>query len=80
MELKQYQQEVINDLIAYIEILERTENLNKAFSDFWESKGISIKNIDNEYLKPYDNSIKGVPRVTLKYQLQAVKHLSLAML
>jgi len=66
MELKQYQQEVINDLTSYIEFLEKTNNLNKAFSDFWESKGISIKNIDNEYLKPYDNSIKGVPRVTVK--------------
>lgn len=66
MELKQYQQEVINDLISYIEHLEKTENLKIAFSDFWESKGISLKNLDNEYLKPYNNSIKGVPRVTVK--------------
>jgi len=28
--------------------------LNKAFSDFWESKGISLKNIDNEYLWFHD--------------------------
>jgi type III restriction enzyme len=66
MELKKYQQEVINDLINYIEQLEKTEQLNKAFSNYWESKGISLKTIEDNYLKPYDNSIKGVPRVTVK--------------
>lgn len=33
MELKQYQQEVINDLLDYIEQLEKTENLKLAFSN-----------------------------------------------
>jgi len=66
MELKQYQQEVINDLTKFIEFLEQSNNLKTAFSDFWESKGILLKNIDYEFLKPYDNSIKNVPRVTVK--------------
>jgi len=66
MELKGYQQEVINDLIKYIEFLEKTNNVKKAFSEFWESKGVAINSIDDNYLKPYDNSIKGVPRVTVK--------------
>lgn len=66
MELKSYQQEVINDLSAYIDQLEKTEQLNVAFSRFWESKGISLQTLDDNYLKPYDNSIKGVPRVTVK--------------
>ncbi len=66
MELKQYQREVINDLTNYIEHLEQTEQLNVAFSEFWESKGVSLKTLDDNYLKPYDNSIKGVPRVTVK--------------
>ncbi len=66
MELKQYQQEVINDLLDYIEQLEKTENLKLAFSNFWGNKGISLQNIEDKYLKPYDNSIKGVPRVTVK--------------
>ena len=42
MELKSYQQEVINDLSGFIEQLEKTEQLNVAFSRFWESKGISL--------------------------------------
>jgi len=66
MELKKYQQEVINDLTNYIEQLEQTEQLNVAFSKFWESKGISLKTLEDNYLKPYDNSINGVPRVTVK--------------
>ncbi len=66
MELKQYQQEVINDLSDFIEQLEKTENLKLAFSNFWGLKGISLQNIDDRYLKTYDNSIKGVPRVTVK--------------
>jgi len=37
MELKQYQQEVINDLTTYIDFLERTENLNKALLDLAKS-------------------------------------------
>ncbi len=66
MELKRYQQEVINDLITYIEHLEQTEQLNVAFSNYWESKGISLNTLEDNHLKPYDNSIKGVPRVTVK--------------
>lgn len=66
MELKSYQQEVINDLTRFIEELEKTEQINVAFSSFWGSKGISVNDIEDNYLKPYDNSIKGVPRVTVK--------------
>ena len=66
MEMKSYQQEVINDLSGFIEELEKTEQLNLAFSRFWESKGISLQTLDDNYLKPYDNSIKAVPRVTVK--------------
>jgi type III restriction enzyme len=53
MELKQYQQEVINDLSEYIRLLEETAH-------------ISFHNIEDSFLKPYDNSIVGVPRVTTK--------------
>lgn len=66
MELKEYQREVINDLKEYIELLDETNNLSKAFSRFWEKKGVPINTIEDNYLKPYDNSIKGVPRVTAK--------------
>ncbi|OHD12912.1 MAG: hypothetical protein A2Y41_10905 [Spirochaetes bacterium GWB1_36_13] len=66
MELKVYQQEVINDLSAFIDELERTEQINKAFSNFWGNKGISVHLLEDSFLKLYDNSVKGVPRVTVK--------------
>ncbi len=66
MELKKYQQEVINDLILYLEEVEKTNNINQAFSNLWEKKGFPINDIENDYLQPYDNSIVGVPRVTVK--------------
>lgn len=66
MELKKYQQEVINDLTQFLEELDTTRHLSNAFSNFWESKGIAIQTLDDNFLRPYDNSIKGVPRVTVK--------------
>ena len=67
MELKQYQQTVINELGEFIGWLEKTEQINSAYEQYWNSKGISLFDIEgNNYIKPYDNSIKGVPRVTVK--------------
>ncbi|MEI7676460.1 MAG: DEAD/DEAH box helicase family protein [Bacteroidales bacterium] len=66
MEMKSYQQGVINDLSDFIAELEKTEQLNAAFSRFWESKGIVLQTLEDKHLKPYDNSIKGIPRVTVK--------------
>ena len=40
MELKKYQQEVINDLVLYLEEVEKTNNISKAFSNLWENKEI----------------------------------------
>ncbi len=66
MELKQYQKEVIADLDAYIGYVEKYNRPDTAFHKYWEDKGISISSFDNYYLHPYDNSIAGVPHVTVK--------------
>lgn len=67
MELKRYQQTVINELGEFIGWLEKTEQINSAYEKYWNSKGVSLFEIDgSNYIKPYDNSIKGVPRVTVK--------------
>lgn len=66
MELKKYQQDVINDLDCYIEQLEEDRQLSKAFNNFWEKKGISLASLGHLYLRPYDDSITGVPHVTVK--------------
>lgn len=67
MELKQYQQDTLNDLAAYMEQLQEDNDLQKAYKNFWLKKGIDISNIEsNQFLHSYDNTIKGVPRVMFK--------------
>lgn len=66
MELKQYQKEVIADLDAYIGYVEKYNSPSTAFHKFWEDKGVPISSIDNYYLHPYNNTIIGVPHVTVK--------------
>ena len=66
MELKSYQRGVINDLINYLEELETTNHIDVAYSNFWAKKGVSLQSIKNDYLRPYDNAVEGVPRVTVK--------------
>ena len=45
MELKSYQQEVINDLSNYLEELNNTQNINQAFTNLWESKGVYFSSL-----------------------------------
>lgn len=66
MELKNYQQEVLSDLSMYIDYVKRYNNLNTAYHAFWNAKGVSVDNTEEGYLHPYDNSVAGVPKVTVK--------------
>lgn len=66
MELKKYQKDTLRDLAQYIEVLNESNSLSVAYSRYWETKGVSVSGIDNEYLRPYINSVNSVPRVTLK--------------
>lgn len=66
MELKNYQQEVLSDLSMYIDYVKRHNNLNTAYRAFWNDKGVSVDNAEEGYLHPYDNSVAGVPKVTVK--------------
>ncbi len=66
MELKDYQKEVLKDLDAYFGYLDEHEDLRKAYRIFWEDRGISLSSLENKIIRPYDNSIKNVPNVTIK--------------
>lgn len=67
MELKNYQHQTLRDLDDYIHILNESRSLSESFNRYWEEcHGISIHNMDSNYLRPYTNTIKNVPRVTLK--------------
>lgn len=66
MELKKYQEETLRDLAQYINVLNESNSLSVAYSQYWEQRGVSVSGIDNDYLRPYINSVNNVPRVTLK--------------
>lgn len=66
MELKDYQKEVLDELNAYFGYLEKYRDLRKAYQEFWEDRGISLSSTENKIIRPYDNSIKNVPNVTIK--------------
>lgn len=64
--IKLYQQDVLNDLADYIaKVQQPGKRLDDSFREYWADKGVPL--IENDdYLHPYNNDIKGVPRVTAK--------------
>ena len=67
MKLKTYQQQTLKDLDDYISVLNESGSLSNAFQKYWEvDHGLSLNRVDTNFLRPYTNSIAGVPRVTLK--------------
>lgn len=69
MELKPYQQQVLNDLDKYLEYLNTFQDSSKAFSHFWEDKvGRYQVNFDGSYsgMRPYKNNITGVSHIAIK--------------
>lgn len=67
MELKPYQQKVINDLAEFISFVEKYQRLDLAYKEYWNSKGVYIKDAFHpDGLPPYKPVIKGVPHVAMK--------------
>lgn len=66
MELKDYQQQVINDIEQFTLQVKEDNNLRIAYENYWNKKGVSPADVNNDYLHPYINTIKGVPHITVK--------------
>lgn len=66
MELKKYQQAVLDDLDLYIEELDKQSTIKSAFRSYWANKGISVDSVESDYLRPYNDEITGVPNITIK--------------
>jgi len=66
MELKDYQQDVLNDLDDFMSRIANGERLDDAYRQYWADRGISIADINNDYIHAYDNSVARVPNVTVK--------------
>ena len=63
MELKTYQQHVMDDLSAYLEHLNRDSDMTAAWKGYWMDKDIPI---GFGGVPAYKNSIAGVPHVCMK--------------
>ena len=66
MELKDYQKEVLDELNAYFEYLDKYGDLKKSYQQFWEDRGVSLSSTENKIVRPYDNSVKNIPNLTIK--------------
>lgn len=67
MELKPYQQQVINDLGIFLEHIQRTKDVREAFHDFWTTHPrTSIQPFPGTAIEPYKNNIPRVPHVCVK--------------
>lgn len=64
MELKRYQRKVLRDIEAFIDQCNEKRNISKAYRSFWLNKG--VEPAEGTELRPYQVSIPGVPRVTVK--------------
>ncbi len=63
MEMKRYQRKVIQDLSRYMELLNREGNMSKAYTAFWNEKGVHV---GFGGVKSYQNILPGVPNICLK--------------
>jgi type III restriction enzyme len=61
MELKDYQQRVIDNLEQYLSILAENQHLGKAFKAYWIAN-----NLREEKIEAYKNNVSGVPHVCAK--------------
>jgi type III restriction enzyme len=59
MELKPYQQSVIDDLSKYLATLEKTPHLADSFKEYWADKGVTG-------MDAYKNNVPSVPHVCAK--------------
>ena len=63
MELKTYQQKVLDDLAGFLALLNETRNISEAFRLFWTRRGVKV---GAHGVQTYQNQLPGVPNVCLK--------------
>lgn len=63
MELKQYQQKVIDDLRRFLSYVSQQMNIPEAYRRYWEEQGVPV---GFKGLQPYQDMLPGVPNVCVK--------------
>jgi type III restriction enzyme len=67
MELKPYQQQVINDLSLFLEQVQETKDVKEAFYDFWSKHPRTpLFPFAGTAIEPYKNNVPRVPHICIK--------------
>lgn len=67
MELKPYQQQVIDDLSLFLEYVQETKDVKNAFYDFWaKHPRTPLYPFPGTAIEPYKNNVPRVPHVCMK--------------
>ena len=67
MELKPYQQQVINDLSLFLEQIQETKNVNDSFYNFWaKHPRTPLFPFSGTAIEPYKNNVPRVPHICVK--------------
>ena len=67
MELKPYQQQVINDLSSFLEHIQETKDVKNAFYDFWANHPRTpLQPFSGTAIEPYKNNVPRVPHICVK--------------
>lgn len=65
LELKDYQSEVLSDLDDFVRIVVEDGNIASSYRKYWLNRGVVLGQ-NNLSLKPYNDTVPGVPRITSK--------------
>ena len=67
MELKPYQQQVINDLSLFLEQVQETKDTKDAFQNFWaKHPRTPLQPFSGTAIEPYKNNVPKVPNICVK--------------
>lgn len=66
MELKSYQQKVIEDIEAYLTYVQEQKDLGKAFNQYWKDRIGPYNALDGTGMLPYKNNIPNAAHVCVK--------------
>jgi type III restriction enzyme len=67
MELKPYQQQVINDLSFFLDCIQETKDVKLAFNDYWVKHPVMpLTPFPGTAIEPYKNNVPRVPHVCIK--------------
>ena len=66
MELKNYQQKILNDLERFLEISQETHSISDAYNKFWQTNNPPFTPFPGMPIEPYKDNVPGAPHLCIK--------------